>query len=162
VYRAVPGGWEACHWDAYRHARVQFQQTSDLFALHVQFEGVARRITDGRFLGETWVNHHGHHGVESTRGVLAPERKGIPSCAASGTAISLAPPTSIPLNLPLPGDSQPLVLGQVLSGMSPQDPPVANQKNDPMMPIAWTKTYSVVPGKEGAHSPPPWAPRAIC
>jgi hypothetical protein len=64
------------------------------------------------------------------------------------------------VRLPLPGDSQPLVLGQVITrkgaydendqfyGMRPDDgPPVAGKKNDPMMPIAWTKTYQIPGGK---------------
>ncbi len=29
-------------------------------------------------LGETWVNHHGHHGKESTRGIIAPGAQGAP------------------------------------------------------------------------------------
>ncbi len=34
-----------------------------------------------------------------------------------------------------------MVLGQVLKGMSPTDEPVAGRKNEPMMPVAWTKSY---------------------
>ncbi len=51
------------------------------------------------------------------------------------------------VNLPLPGDSQPLVLGQVLVGMSPTDKPVEGPKNDPLMPIAWVKTFTGTAGK---------------
>ena len=29
-------------------------------------------------LGETWVNHHGKHGKQSTRGVIAPGAEGHP------------------------------------------------------------------------------------
>ncbi len=54
---------------------------------------------DGGFgrqvLGETWVNHHGHHGKESTRGLLAPEPRIIRSSAASRTATSGGRPTSM-------------------------------------------------------------------
>ena len=53
------------------------------------------------------------------------------------------------VHLPLPGDSKPLVLGQVLSGMKPTDEPVAGPKNNPMMPVAWTKTYTGTSGKAG-------------
>jgi len=53
------------------------------------------------------------------------------------------------VRLPLPGDSKPLVLGQVLEGMKSTDKPVAGKKNDPMMPIAWTKTYKTDSGKMG-------------
>jgi hypothetical protein len=33
------------------------------------------------------------------------------------------------------------VLGQILTGMSPQDPPVEDERNAPMMPVAWTKSH---------------------
>ncbi len=52
---------------------------------------------DGGFgrqvLGETWVNHHGHHGRESTRGSSRPARRIIRSSAASRTATSGGRPT---------------------------------------------------------------------
>jgi hypothetical protein len=51
------------------------------------------------------------------------------------------------VRLPLPGDSKPLVLGQVLKGMKPTDEPLEGKKNDPMMPVAWTKTYEGAEGK---------------
>ena len=51
------------------------------------------------------------------------------------------------VRLPLPGDCKPLVLGQVLEGMKPTDKPVAGPKNDPMMPVAWIKTYTGASGK---------------
>ena len=41
----------------------------------------------------------------------------------------------------------PLVLGQVLKGMKPTDEPVAGKKNDPMMPVAWVRTYTGSKGK---------------
>jgi hypothetical protein len=40
----------------------------------------------------------------------------------------------------------------VLEGMKPDSPPVSGAeavKNDPMMPVAWTKTYSVEGGPRG-------------
>jgi hypothetical protein len=38
-------------------------------------------------------------------------------------------------------------MGQVVAGMNPTDPPVEGAKNDPMMPIAWTKTFTTGDGK---------------
>ncbi len=106
---------------------------------------------DGGFgrqiLGETWIAHHGHHGKESTRGVIAPGMEQHP--VVRGCEDIWGPTDVYTVRLPLPGDSQPLVLGQVLSGMNPTDPPVANQKNNPMMPIAWIKTYQSPSGKTG-------------
>jgi type 1 glutamine amidotransferase len=98
---------------------------------------------DGGFgrqiLGETWISHHGAHGREATRGVLVEDRKDHP--ILRGVEDIFGPTDVYTVRLPLPGDSQPLVLGQVVAGMNPDDPPVAGPKNDPMMPIAWTKTY---------------------
>lgn len=103
-----------------------------------------------QILGETWVNHHGHHGVESTRGIIAPEAEDHPILRGIEDGDIYGPTDVYTVNLPLPGDSQPLVLGQVLQGMDPDDKPETEKgKNDPMMPIAWTKTYSVQEGNVG-------------
>ena len=51
------------------------------------------------------------------------------------------------MRLPLSGDGQALVLGQVLDAMNPKAKPVAGTKNDPLMPVAWTRTYSSASGK---------------
>ncbi|NLU22997.1 MAG: ThuA domain-containing protein [Phycisphaerae bacterium] len=100
-----------------------------------------------QILGETWSDHHGKHGKESTRGVIAPNQKNHP--IVRGCEDIWGPTDVYTVRLPLPGDSQPLVLGQVLEGMEPDDKPVSGAKNDPMMPIAWIKTYRGAEGKTG-------------
>jgi type 1 glutamine amidotransferase len=93
-------------------------------------------------LGETWVNHHGAHGKEGTRGRFAkgaeehPILKGIKDGEIYGTTDVYT------VNLPLAGDSKPLVLGEVTETLKPDSKAVAGKKNDPKMPVAWTKTYS--------------------
>jgi type 1 glutamine amidotransferase len=99
-------------------------------------------------LGETWVSHHGNHGVESTRGVIAPGMQDHPILRGIKDGDIYGPTDVYTVTIPLPGDSQPLVLGQVLQGMDPKDKPVAGAKNDPMMPIAWTKSYASASGKK--------------
>jgi hypothetical protein len=105
---------------------------------------------DGGFgrqvLGETWINHHGHHGKESTRGVIASGMQGHPIVRGIKDGDIWGPTDVYGVRLPLPGDSKPLVLGQVLEGMKPGDKPVVGEKNEPMMPIAWTRSYT---GKSG-------------
>ncbi len=100
--------------------------------------------TDGGFgremLGETWIRHHGKHGVESTRGVLAPGAAAHPVLRGIRDGDVWVPTDVYAVRLPLPEGSTPLVLGQVLAGMSPSDPPVTGARNDPMMPVAWTRT----------------------
>ena len=98
-------------------------------------------------LGETWIAHHGHHGKEATRGVIASEQKDNP--IVRGCDDIFGPTDVYTVRLPLPGDSKPLVYGQVLEGMQPTDKPVVGPKNDPMMPIAWTKTYRIDDGPIG-------------
>ncbi len=98
-------------------------------------------------LGETWITHHGHHGHESTRGILAPGAKDHPILRGITDGEIWGPTDVYGVRLPLPGDSEPLVLGQVLEGMHPSDKPVSGKKNDPMMPIAWTKSYTGKSGK---------------
>jgi len=96
-------------------------------------------------LGETWVNHHGHHGKESTRGIIAPGAKDHPILRGIKDG-DIWGPTDVYEAHP-PADCTVLVLGQVLKGMKPTDEPVAGKKNDPMMPIAWVRTYTGTRGK---------------
>jgi type 1 glutamine amidotransferase len=97
-------------------------------------------------LGETWVNHHGNHGKESTRGIVAPGAKDHPILRGIKDG-EIWGPTDVYEAHP-PEDCTPLVLGQVLTGMKPSDPPVEGKKNDPMMPVAWLKTYTGEKGKQ--------------
>mgnify|MGYP002623123025 FL=1 len=104
---------------------------------------------DGGFgrqvLGETWISHHGHHKHESTRGIVADGMEDHP--IVRGCDDIWGPTDVYGVRLPLPGDSQPLILGQVLEGMSPEDKPVENEKNDPMMPVAWIKSWEAPNGE---------------
>ncbi len=93
---------------------------------------------DGGFgkqvLGETWVAHHGAHGSQSTRGVIASDHPVVRGCE------DIWGPSDVYAVRKLPDDAQALVMGQVVAGMKPTDKPVDGAKNDPMMPIAWIRT----------------------
>jgi type 1 glutamine amidotransferase len=106
---------------------------------------------DGGFgrqvLGETWISHHGKHGSQSTRGIVSREMASHPILRGIKDGDIWGPTDVYSVTLPLPGDSKPLVLGQVLEGMKPTDAPVAGLQNDPMMPVAWIKTYKGLEGK---------------
>lgn len=106
---------------------------------------------DGGFgrqvLGETWISHHGKHGSQSTRGLLAADRRDHPILRGIADGDIWGPTDVYGVRLPLPGDSQPLVYGQVLMGMKPDDEPVKGAVNDPMMPIAWIKSFETKEGK---------------
>jgi hypothetical protein len=96
-------------------------------------------------LGETWVSHHGHHGSQSTRGLIAPGQESHPILRGIKDG-DVWGPTDV-YEVHLPADCTPLVLGQVLEGMKPTDHPTAGKQNDPMMPVAWTKNYTGTAGK---------------
>ncbi|MEO2089423.1 MAG: ThuA domain-containing protein [Gemmataceae bacterium] len=104
-------------------------------------------------LGETWVDHYGAHAKEGTRGVVAtgqqkhPILKGIEPGDIFGTS------DVYEVKLPLPGDSQPLVYGEVTETLEPdskavvEGPNAKKKKNSVKMPVAWTKTYQTEGGK---------------
>lgn len=118
-------------------------------------------------LGEKWHTHHGHHKHQSTRGVfpeeghINPITNGIKSGEIWGSTDVYG------VRLPLPGDSEPVILGQVINrkgeydendvffGMKPTDDELATENNnglkvdDVLMPIAWTKSYQIPGGSEG-------------
>ena len=96
-------------------------------------------------LGETWVNHHGGHGSQSTRGIIAPGQESNPILRGIQNG-DVWGPTDV-YEVHLPAECTPLVLGQVVEGMKPTDPPAVGQKNEPMMPVAWTKSYTGTAGK---------------
>jgi Trehalose utilisation len=100
-------------------------------------------------LGDTWLSHHGDHGRQSTLGVLAKDANDQPILRGIKDGDIWGPTDVYGVRLPLPTQCKVLVLGEVLSGMKPNDKPVEGKKNDPMMPIAWTKMYKVPDGKEG-------------
>ena len=98
-------------------------------------------------LGETWLSHHGQHGKQSTRGTFAPGAENHPILRGIKDGDVWGPTDVYGVRLPLPGDSKPLVLGQVLEGMKPTDKAVVGKVNEPMMPVAWVKSYSGKSGK---------------
>jgi type 1 glutamine amidotransferase len=105
-------------------------------------QGFGRQV-----LGETWISHHGNHGSQSTRGIVAKGQEKSPILKGIKDGDIWGPTDVYGVRLPLPGDSTPLILGQVVEGMKPNDPPAEGPKNDPMMPVAWVKTYKSGSGK---------------
>ncbi len=132
---------------------------------HNGYKGDRKAWTDGfgrLVLGEKWINHHGRHKHESTRGIIAPQATQHSIVRGIKDGDIWGPTDVYGVRLPLPGDSQPIVLGQVISrkgefkdnepfyGMRADDgPAVSGPENDPMMPIAWTKTYQIPAGRSG-------------
>jgi len=86
-------------------------------------------------LGETWISHYGSHQKESTRGLVA---KGMENHPIAKGIEDIWGPSDVYGITTLSGDSKPLIMGQVLKGMNPQDEPNPDKK---LVPVAWTKTY---------------------
>lgn len=86
--------------------------------------------------GETWVNHHGVHGQESTRGVLNGLLEAHPILRG---VRDIWGPSDVYGIRHLKPDTQVLVYGLSLSGMTPETPPNFAKS---LMPIAWTTTFT--------------------
>ena len=103
-------------------------------------QGFGRQV-----LGETWVAHHGNHGSESTRGVIAEGAKDHPVVRG---VTDVWGPSDVYAVRDLPAGSTPLVMGQILKGMDPDALPAEDDRNNPMMPVAWVRNYKSESGKE--------------
>jgi len=101
-------------------------------------------------LGETWISHHGKHKVQSTRGVIAPGAEKHP--VLRGVKDVWGPTDVYTVRMPLPDGTTTLLLGQVLTGMNPTDGPAdgptEKKLNDPMMPLAWVRTFTTRTGRQ--------------
>jgi len=91
--------------------------------------------------GETWISHYGNHQKESTRGLLV---KGMGNESIAKGIDDIWGESDVYGLTTLTGDSRPLVMGQVLSGMNPDDKPNPDKQ---LVPVAWTKTYTGEKGK---------------
>ncbi len=100
-------------------------------------------------LGDTWVTHHGKHGSESTRGLAHPGSESHP--ILKGVKDVWGPTDVYGINKLNDNEFKSTILldGQVLTGMKPEDKPVAGAINNPMQPLAWIKDYKVPEGKQG-------------
>jgi len=92
-------------------------------------------------LGETWAGHYGAHNRESTLGTIAPGAKDHPIVRGIEKVWG---PSDVYGITTLQGECTPIIMGQPLAGMSPDDPP--NEKKKPV-PVAWTKTFTGTSGK---------------
>jgi hypothetical protein len=100
-----------------------------------------------KVLGETWVAHHGQHGKQSTRAWFAQKAAGSPILHGIENGGIWVPTEVYEVRLPMLPTCHPLLVGQVLSALKPDDAPVAGKANDPMIPVAWTNSYTAPNGK---------------
>lgn len=98
-------------------------------------------------LGDTWISHHGHHGRESTRGVIDEKYASHPILKGVEDIWGKTDVYGVRNLIP---EAHVLVHGQVLLGMTPDSKPNTKKKT---MPLIWTKSFT---GKKGNTS------RIIC
>jgi type 1 glutamine amidotransferase len=96
-----------------------------------------------RVLGETWINHHGVHGRESTRGLINglledhPVLRGVRDIWGPSDVYGIRD---------IHGGGDVLVYGLSMDGMEPDSPPNLDKS---VMPVAWLKTHTAESGREG-------------
>ncbi len=100
-------------------------------------------------LGETWIAHHAPNGRTSTRALFAPGAAGDPLLRGIHDGEIWGTTGAYGVRLPLLANCTTLLLGQVIDGPKPTDSPDFGKLNDPMMPVAWKRTYEITPGKSG-------------
>jgi hypothetical protein len=104
---------------------------------HPKFQGGFGR----QVLGETWVDHYGGYRSQGTRGIVVPGQEAHPILRGVDP---LWGPSHAYAVTKLEGDSQPLLMGQPLMGLRPDDAPDPGKAP---VPIAWTKTFTGTSGK---------------
>lgn len=96
-----------------------------------------------QLLGETWWIHHGHHKVESARGLINglhqthPILKGVKDVWGDSDVYGIRQ---------LPPDAKVLLFGLTLSGMTPEALPNYDKS---IMPITWLNDYQLSGGRKG-------------
>ena len=87
-------------------------------------------------LGETWIEHHGHHGVEGTRGLVNYVFADDP--ILNGVGDNVYGPTDVYGLTTLPEGSEVLLYGLTLQGLDAESPPNYEKS---IVPIAWRRLY---------------------
>jgi hypothetical protein len=98
-----------------------------------------------QIIGETWVAHHGIHKSEGTRALIDGVNRDADHPILRGVDDIWAP-TDVYSIKNLPAAANVLIYGQSTAGMTPQSPLMWDKS---IMPIAWTKDYSLDGGKAG-------------
>ncbi|MGA1533189.1 MAG: PVC-type heme-binding CxxCH protein [Planctomycetota bacterium] len=102
-----------------------------------------------KVLGEQWVNHHGGHGYEGTRGVIEPGREQHPILRGVEDVFG---PTDVYGVIHLTDADTILLRGAVTKTLDPDSPPVTGERNNPMMPLAWLHEYTAPNGTSVGRS----------
>jgi type 1 glutamine amidotransferase len=129
-----------------RNATHPFRYAANPQSPYSKYDSASKDPAGGwgrQVLGETWVSHYGKNLVESTRCDTVNFACSHPIFRGVHRSFWI-PDDVYGISEKLEGDSEPVMLGQPLTGWSPEDPAVADKAP---VPIAWTKTYQGASGK---------------
>jgi len=127
---------------ALRTSTHAFQYNRNKQSRYAKYDWRSTQWTGGfglQVLGDTWISHHGAHGKESARGLINGRFESHPLLRG---VKDIWGPSDVYGIKNLPADARLLVLGQVLKGMKPDDPPTAKS----IMPMIWTRDYKTEAG----------------
>lgn len=129
---------------AIRTATHAFQYTRNKTSPYAHWDWRSKDWPGGfgqQLLGDTWVNHHGIHGQESTRGLIDGTHAHHPVLRG---VKDLWGPTDVYGIVRLQPTDAVLVHGLTLRGMKPDSPPNFDKS---LMPLVWTRDYRWENGK---------------
>lgn len=93
-----------------------------------------------RVLGETWVAHHGEHGVQGTRGVIEIGSAAHPILRGARDVFG---PTDVYAIGALPADATVLLRGAIVAGLTPDAAAIDEPDGAPRMPLVWTRARRI-------------------
>ena len=95
-------------------------------------------------LGEGWVNHHGKHKDEGTRGVI--NEANAQHVVLNGVKDIFGPSDVYGVRKVNKDNATILLNGEVTKTLQFDSPAVNGKKNEPMMPLAWLREYTAPNG----------------
>ena len=104
-----------------------------------------------KVLGQGWSGHHGNKRGQGVRGIIPDDVKDHPIVRGIKPGTLWGPTHNYTVDLPMKDKGNTTIaLGELMDGKKADSPPTKRtQKNDPMMPLAWTRTYEIEEGKSG-------------
>ena len=130
-----------------RNATHPFRYPDDSESPYAKFDWDNKEVDGGwgrQVLGETWVAHYGKNLVESTQADVVNFAASHPIFRGMRRSFWI-PDDVYGISEELHGDSEPMLLGQPLTGWTDNDDAVEDK---PPLPIAWTKSYTGSAGKK--------------
>ena len=100
-------------------------------------------------VGENWLSHHGKHKVQGGRGVIVDENADHP--VLNGVSDVFTPSDIYGIDYLDQEKAVVLLRGAVTETLDPASLPITGDKNNPMMPLAWLKTYPAPDGNKIGH-----------